>query len=464
MLEAFTRAAFVCCSVLLLVGDEAFAAPGVPVLPSSPADYVGYAVTNIPNYWKTPGTPIAQANNTPANNLITNAGATLGRVLFYDERLSHDNGTSCASCHKQENDFSDPNQFSEGFDGELTGRHSMGLSNNAYYRRGRYFWDERAATLEAQVLAPIENSVEMGSTLSQVRSELAATSFYPQLFQQAFGSTEITDDKISKALSQFVRSMVSYNSKFDQAVAAGTPQAPNYAAVFTQQEQLGATIFHLGGQCSQCHSTNLQVADEAHNIGLDATSGATDGAGNGRFKVPSLRNVEARDGYMHNGRFDTLEEVVQFYSNGVQNNPFLDDALNPSQGNLFTPTDRAALVAFLKTLTDNTFLTSSLFSDPFVSLPGDFDGNGIVDGGDLAVWQASFGVNGGADADEDGDSDGRDFLAWQRNYGLTWVDLSPLGAIFAVPEPSTALLGGIVLMAIFSRRSRRVRMAGRNSR
>lgn len=452
MLEAFTRAAIACCSIFLIIGDEIFAAPGVPVLPSSPADYVGYAVTNIPSYWKIPNSLIKNSDNTPANNPITNAGATLGRVLFYDQRLSHDNGTSCASCHKQENDFSDPNQFSEGFDGELTGRHSMGLSNNRYYQPGKYFWDERAATLEVQVLAPIENSVEMGSTLSQVRSELAATNFYPQLFQQAFGSTEITDDKISKALSQFVRSMVSYNSKFDQAVAAGTPQTPNYAAVFTQQEQLGATIFHLAGQCSGCHSTNLQVADEAHNTGLDATSGATDGAGQGRFKVPSLRNVEVRDGYMHDGRFDTLEEVVQFYSSGIKANPFLDPALEPSQGNVFSPNERAALVAFLKTLTDNTFLTSGLFTDPFVSLPGDFDGNGVVDSGDLAVWQASFGIDGGADADEDGDSDGRDFLTWQKNYGRTWDDLMPLGALFAVPEPSTAFLGGMALLGTFLRR------------
>lgn len=455
MPQVLTRLTLVCCCLLAIIASEkSWAAPGVPVLPNTPADYVGYAVTNIPAYWKTPGTPIAQADNTPLNNPITNAGATLGRVLFYDERLSHDNGTSCASCHKQENDFSDPNQFSEGFDGDLTARHSMGLSNNRYYRRGKYFWDERANTLEAQVLMPIENSVEMGSTLSQVRSELATTSFYPQLFQQAFGSTEITDEKISKALSQFVRSMVSYNSKFDQAVAAGTPQAPNYAAVFTDQEELGATIFHLAGQCSGCHTTNLQVAANTHNIGLDPNNSGTDGAGNGRFKAPSLRNVEARAGYMHDGRFDTLAEVVQFYSSGIQNNPFLDPALDPSQGNLFTPSDRAALVAFLKTFTDNTFLTSSLFSDPFVSLPGDFNGDGEVNGGDLLVWQGAFGQTGLGDADDDGDSDGRDYLIWQRNYGRTWDDLLPLSAITSVPEPNSAILCAMAVSTAFLRRNR----------
>jgi cytochrome c peroxidase len=443
----------------MLASKSVWAAPGVPVLPNTPADYVAYAVTNIPAYWKTPGTPIAQADNTPASNPITNAGATLGRVLFYDERLSHNNGTSCASCHKQENDFSDPNRFSEGFDGELTARHSMGLSNNRYYRRGKYFWDERADTLEAQVLMPIQDPKEMGSSLSQVRSELASTSFYPQLFQQAFGTPEITDDRISKALSQFVRSMVSYNSKFDQAVAAGTPQARNYAAVFTnpqerQAVELGDTIFHLAGQCSGCHTTNAQIATTTHNIGLDPNNSGTDGAGNGRFKAPSLRNVEAREGYMHDGRFDTLAEVVQFYSNGIQNNPFLDSALDPSSGNLFNPTERAALVAFLKALTDNTFLTSSLFSDPFVSLPGDFDGNGVVNGLDLTVWQGAFGQTGLGDADDDGDSDGRDYLIWQRNFGRTWDDLLPLSAITSVPEPSTAILCAVALSAAFLRRNR----------
>jgi cytochrome c peroxidase len=454
MQEVFSRAAVISCLVVVLVqGNSSQAAPGYPVLPGTPVDYVGYAVTSIPSYWKS--APIANRDNTPASNPISNVGATLGRVLFYDQRLSHDNGTSCASCHRQENDFSDPNQFSEGFDGELTGRHSMGLSNNRYYAPGKYFWDERAATLEAQVLAPIENAVEMGSTLSQVRTELAATSFYPQLFQQAFGSPDITDDRISKALSQFVRSMVSYQSKFDQAVALGTPGVPNYAAAgYTQQEELGATIFHLAGQCSSCHTTSLQVADDTHNIGLDPTNATTDGAGNGEFKVPSLRNVEVRDGYMHDGRFDSLEEVVQFYSNGIQDNPFLDSALEPSNGNLFTLSERAALVAFLKTLTDNAFLTSSLFSDPFVDVPGDFDGNGTVNAADLAVWQVAFGVSGLADADGDGDSDGRDFLIWQRNIGTTWEDFAPLAAVRSVPEPTGVVLVGSALLLAFRRRKR----------
>lgn len=459
MQQVFVRIACAAyCLAILSAVSPSYAAPGYPVLPSTPADYVGYAVTNIPTSWKSG--PIAQANNTPANNPITNAGATLGRVLFYDQRLSHNNSTSCASCHRQENDFSDPNQFSTGSDGQLTDRHSMGLSNNAYYRRGRYFWDERAGSLEAQVLDPITNPVEMGSNMGELKSKLAATGYYPGLFQQAFGSTEITEDRIAKALSQFVRSMVSYNSKFDRALAAGTPANPNYvAAQFTQQEQLGATIFHLGGQCSSCHGTALQVTSNTHNTGLDASNAATDGAGNGRFKAPSLRNVAVRDGYMHDGRFSTLAEVVAFYANGVKANPFLDPFLDPG-GFGFTATEQAALVAFLNTLTDTTFLTSSLFSDPFVSVPGDFDGNGVVNGADLAVWQAAFGISALADADGNGITDGRDFLVWQRNLGSSSQNFVPLTAIVAVPEPGTGLLAGGLLVAAFIRRGRRRDRAG----
>src|SRR6188472_1188929 len=132
------------------------AVPQVPSLPTQPAGYVQYAVTNLPNYYKPPG-PVAAANNTPATNALTDAGATLGRVLFYDKRLSHNNGVACSSCHRQQNGFSDPNQFSQGVAG-LTGRHSMGLTNATYYTGGKAFWDERAASLEDQALQPIQNA------------------------------------------------------------------------------------------------------------------------------------------------------------------------------------------------------------------------------------------------------------------------------------------------------------------
>ncbi len=438
------------------------ASPGVPALPSVMDDYVKYAVTDLPNHFK--NQPLSGINNTPVDNPISNAGATLGRVLFYDERISHNDGLSCSSCHKQENDFSDPATKSVGFEGGLTGRHSMGLSNGAYYNRKSFFWDERAATLEDQVLMPIQDPVEMGTNLQQLTAELAATTFYPTLFQNAFGTPEVTSDRISKSLAQFVRSMVAYQSKFDTAVAAGGPGTPNYAAAgYTQQEIDGAGLFHGTGRCNQCHVTAAQVGDAPRNIGLDADNSADDGVnppGVGQFKTPSLRNSEVRDGYMHDGRFTSLEEVVEFYSTGIQNNPNLDIRLKVGGQPLhlnFTAEQKAALVAFLKTLTDQSFLSNEIFSDPFVQLAGDFDNNGAVDGDDLAVWKTAFGSTNAADVDGDSDSDGQDYLAWQRNFGLTWEDMATsVAATAAVPEPSAAAILSIagVALATFHRRRR----------
>jgi len=444
------------------------ASPGVPALPATTANYRKYAIDDLPQYFKTG--QLLLLNNTPTDNQISNAGATLGRVLFYDERLSHNDGLSCSSCHRQANDFSDPNPKSIGFEGGETGRHSMGLSNSAYYGPRSFFWDQRAATLEKQVLMPIQDAVEMGTDLTQLEAELAATKFYPTLFQNAFGSTEVTRDKISKALSQFVRSMVSYQSKFDQAVKLGPPGGPNYiAAGYTPQEQLGAQLFHGEGRCNTCHITAAQVGDAPHNIGLDADSSADLGVASssiGQFKTPSLRNSEVRAGYMHDGRFTTLEQVVKFYSEEVQSNPNLDprlrDNLQPT-GQPFRPmwdaNEQAALVAFLKTLTDQTFLNNELFSNPFVDLPGDFNNDGEVDGADLTVWKTAFGTTAGADADGDLDSDGQDFLAWQRNLGLSWEDfVAPnIPTAAAVPEPSAAaiLTMAAIALAPLHRRLRR---------
>ncbi|MBA4104348.1 MAG: hypothetical protein C0485_01220 [Pirellula sp.] len=438
------------------------ASPGVPALPTATADYVKYAITDLPTHFASGA--VASLKNTPPTNPITNAGATLGRVLFYDERLSHSDGLSCSSCHKQENDFSDPATKSVGFEGGLTGRHSMGLSNGAYYANGKFFWNQRANTLEDQVLMPIQDPVEMGTNLTQLTAELSATTFYPTLFQNAFGTPEVTSDRISKSLAQFVRSMVTYQSKFDAAVAAGSPTTPNYAAAgYTQQEIDGAGLFHGAGRCNQCHVTAAQIGDAPRNIGLDADNSADIGVnppGVGQFKTPSLRNAEVRDGYMHDGRFTSLEQVVEFYSTGIQNNPNLDARLKvggqPLHLNL-TATQKAALVAFLKTLTDQSFLSNELFSDPFVQLAGDFDNNGAVDGNDLAVWKTAFGSTNGADADGDGDSDGQDYLAWQRNFGLTWEDMATsVAAAAAVPEPSAAAILSMagVALATFHRRRR----------
>ncbi|MDQ8165757.1 MAG: cytochrome c peroxidase [Gemmatimonadota bacterium] len=323
---------------------------------------------NVPGHFTNgnggPGGLVSTQDNTPATNPITNAGAALGRALFYDPRLSGNDLVSCASCHQQSSGFADTARLSTGFRGGLTGRHSMALTNARYYGRGRFFWDERAATLEDQVLRPIQDTVEMGMTLDQLEKKLALTDYYPVLFSAAFGTPMITRDRISLALAQFVRSLVSGRSRFDQAAAAG-PTA--FATVLTAIEDRGRDVFAQVG-CARCHATFAQLADDTHNTGLDFA--VTDvGAGNGRFKSPSLRNVGVRGRFMHDGRFSSLAEVVEFYDNGVRNNPNLDQRLRgpggqPQRLNL-SADDKAALVAFLNTLTDPTFLTDTRFSNPF---------------------------------------------------------------------------------------------------
>lgn len=319
--------------------------------------------------------PILAQDNTPLNNLTTDNGATLGRVLFYDKRLSTNQTVSCSSCHQQAHGFSDPRQFSVGFNGGLTGRNSMGLSHARWYQRRSFFWDERAATLEAQVLEPIQNAVEMGMTLEALTNRLAAEPFYTNLFAKTFGSPVVTSDRISRALAQFVRSIVSVQSKYDIGVS-------NNFANFTPLENQGRQLFNGAAGCAACHGTDNFVPGPAlNNNGLEfpyvdlGVGGITGNpADNGKFKVPSLRNIELTAPYMHDGRFTNLEQVVEFYNSGVVDNPNLSPPLrnppgSPNAGqprrlNL-TPQQKAALVAFLKTLTDPNLATNEKYSDPF---------------------------------------------------------------------------------------------------
>jgi cytochrome c peroxidase len=331
--------------------------------PQLPANLLNYESVTLPRHYTNP--VVLNTDNTPANNPITDAGATLGRVLFYDVKLSANDSTACASCHQQANGFSDSAELSNGFNGGLTGRHSMGLSNARFYQNGRFFWDERAATLEAQVLMPIQDSVEMGMTLADLETKLATTSYYPELFEAAFGTPDVTSERISLALAQFVRSIVSYNSKFDAGLAAN-PRFSN----LTQQERQGQQLFNSNrARCSQCHETDAFIADRPHNIGLDPNNNADAGAGDGRFKVASLRNIALTAPYMHDGRFDTLQQVINHYSHGIQNNPGLDPILRNNNGQPirpnFNPQETQALVAFLNTLTDQSLMTDERFSDPF---------------------------------------------------------------------------------------------------
>ncbi len=339
-----------------------------PTLPLTSFAYSD-AARPLPAHFRGPGGPggsVIGTDNTPADNLTTDAGATLGRVLFYDTRLSRNDRIACASCHLQATGFADTARFSLGIDGQRTPRHSMGLANARFYQRGRFFWDERAATLEAQVLQPISDPGEMALPLSEALEKLRATAFYGPLFTAAFGSSEISETRVARALAQFVRAMVSGTARFDAAFAGAGP--PNFAAALTPQELQGHQLFVGPAGCARCHVTDAQVGSNVMNNGLDAV--ITDaGAGNGRFKSPSLRNVGVRRFFMHDGRFSTLEQVVAHYDSGIMLSPGLDPGLRtpggqPQRLNL-TEAQRAALVAFLHTLTDSSFLSDPRFSDPF---------------------------------------------------------------------------------------------------
>jgi len=337
-----------------------------------------YAAITLPAYLATPA--IAGQINTPANNAITDWGATLGRVIFYDKNVSINKAVSCASCHKQNLGFSDNLALSKGFNNGNTGRNSMGLTFAAYYPNGRFFWDQRSATLEIQTLMPIQDQVEMGMNLDTLVNRFKSTTYYPALFAQAFGDNNITSDRISKALSQFVRSIVSYESKYDVGRATlpvnAAPPTFNFAN-FTAQENRGMQLFNSPQlACGVCHGTETFTAPGARNNGLDLVTtdrgfGAVNNDPNndGKFKVPSLRNIELTGPFMHDGRFATLEDVVEHYNSGVKAHPNLDNALKqpngqPRQLNL-SVADKAALVAFLKTLTDTKLMTDVKYSNPF---------------------------------------------------------------------------------------------------
>lgn len=343
-----------------------------PILPSSLANY---SQPNLPAYYQ--NGPVAGADNTPLGNPVSDAGATLGRVLFYEKQLSANGTISCGSCHQAINGFSDPATLSLGFENGLTGRHSMSLANSRYYNNGAFFWDERASTLEAQVLMPIQDEVEMGLSLSDLVERLEGIEYYPALFTAAFGTDEINSDRVSRALAQFVRSMVSVNSKYDQGRAQVNNPTDNFPN-FTAQENRGKTLFFDPAiACAACHGTDAFIAPGARNNGLDADNSSDLGRGGvtgvtaqeGVFKVGSLKNIEFTAPYMHDGRFSTLEEVIEHYNSGVQDNPNLSPPLRLPGGGIrrlnLNANDKAALVAFLKTLSDDVLINDEKFGDPF---------------------------------------------------------------------------------------------------
>lgn len=364
-----------------------------------------------------PGAKTIPARNDALRLAVANSRAALGRVLFYDVELSATRTRSCGSCHRQEHAFADDRPFSRGVYAPTT-RNTMPLQNLGQRRAG-FFWDERARDLEQAVLLPIVNHAEMGMTMPAAVARVAALPEYEPLFTTAFGDARVSAARIGWALAQFVRAPVAQSSRYDEGLmlAGGDVQAP--FPNFTLAENRGKALFVGGGRrsCAECHMAhdtswcghtrtlvpqNLQ-AETSRNNGLDAgkhdddpgRAGVTGlDADRGKFLAPSLRNIAVTAPYMHDGRFATLDEVMQFYATGVRAPANLDPVLAPTghsgwgggrrdsplplhtaslasplvdHGLALTPDERQDLVAFLHTLTDRTFLRDPRFASPFAT-------------------------------------------------------------------------------------------------
>ncbi|MDZ4824725.1 MAG: cytochrome c peroxidase [Flavobacteriales bacterium] len=309
----------------------------------------------------------------PVDNPLTEEGVLLGRYLFWEKKLSGNNLMSCATCHLPEFGFSDPNQFSTGINGEIGNRQAMALVNLGWAYN--FFWDGRAGSIEDQVQQPVENPIEMAEDWDNAILELAADTLYPPLFEAAFGSSAITQDRSAKALAQFLRMLISSNSKFDKQ------RIGQYD--FTADEEAGFDLFLAeGGQqgvggadCFHCHGhSGMQMGDYLfHNNGLDQHFVADPGlaiiTGNpldsGKFKTPSLRNIELTAPYMHDGRFATLDQVLDHYNTGGEISTTIDPFMEAAGGGLFLDdTKKQQVMAFLKCLTDTSFINNEAFSDP----------------------------------------------------------------------------------------------------
>ena len=306
----------------------------------------------------------------PSNNPQTEEGVLLGKKLFFDPILSDDGSLACAGCHNATNAFTDTTRFSDGIDGLFGNRNAMPLFNLAWNYDNTFFWDGRDLGLENQVFEPITNPLEMHSTWEAVAEKLQAHPEYPELFNAAFRSQTIDSVLVSKAIAQFERTLISANSKFDKFLL-GT-------ANLTPEESSGFTIFmdESKGDCFHCHGSEnnpLWTDNKFHNNGLDTTFSdlglgnvTGDPADNGKFKTPSLRNLAFTAPYMHDGRFETIEEVINHYSEGLQNSATIDPLMKKiDQGGVqLSLQEKADLKAFLLSLSDTDFINNPNFSNP----------------------------------------------------------------------------------------------------
>ncbi|MEZ4987764.1 MAG: cytochrome c peroxidase [Saprospiraceae bacterium] len=315
--------------------------------------------------------------NLPTDNQLTVQGVQLGRMLFYETKLSRDGAMSCATCHLQTDAFSDNRRFSIGIRGMEGTRQAMPIFNMAWHSNA-FFWDGRASRLRDQALMPIQDPLEMDETLENVITKLSNDKTYTDQFIRAFGTPEITPQRLGLAMEQFMLTIVSNRSKYDDYKAG--------LVALTESEERGRLLFETeynpffpefsGADCLHCHGGTNFENDQYMNNGLDTDMEMTDqgrflvtqnSADKGTFKVPSLRNIALTPPYMHDGRFQTLEEVIDHYNTGIKTSATVDPTvLNTQATGLFlTDEDKQDLINFLLTLTDYHLLEEPAFQSPF---------------------------------------------------------------------------------------------------
>jgi len=300
-----------------------------------------------------------------ASNPITEKGFELGKKLFYEGRLSADGVISCGFCHIQDFGFTHHTHItSHGINGQIGTRNAQPLANLAFMNT--FNWDGAATHLDSQPIIPITAHDEMGETIGNVLEKLRDDPNYPAMFEAAYGTSEVTAERMLKSLSQFMLLMISGNSKFDKYQRAES-------ITFTDDEVEGMAIFEA--KCASCHSGTLQTDQSFRNNGLPTDPAFNDigrervtglSSDNRKFRVPSLRNIEVTFPYMHDGRLNTLEKVLDHYTSGMVDSPTLDEQFRQSDGTLGIPLsdlEKQQLIAFLKTLTDNDFIADQRFSE-----------------------------------------------------------------------------------------------------
>ena len=336
------------------------------------------AVTGGTAYLDLPAAPYNYFDSSFSGNTNNNI-ATLGRVLFYDSHLSINNAISCGSCHKQALGFADNVAFSTGYQGMLTKRNSIAINNVS--QQASFFWDGRETNIQNLAFRPLTNHVEMGiEDYNALATKLAALPYYNQLFVNAFGDNQITSDRISQSIALFMEAITSGNTRLDQYEAGNI-------SVLTAQEIEGKSLFDTKYNCGSCHNNGGGIfVNNGYNGGggttfldIGLTTSYTDlgrgiitgnGTDNGTFKVPNLRNVALTAPYMHDGRYKTLNDVLEHYSHGIMNSPNLDPRLtdavtHQAKSMNITESDKQAIIAFLGTLTDYHMVTDPKFSNPF---------------------------------------------------------------------------------------------------